>query len=249
MESAREIFNNCCAEIATPLAESGFQYYPSKHTARRTCGDLKFEIHFQSSSRNYLAPNDGASILKRVASKLMPLGDLVTFGSVTLIEHASVRSKMMKAFRKTLHNGWTLDDYVTGGQIGNLRSPARWVTFNLANPHTRSGTVSKARQLIETVALPHFELFNNPPDVIARLLDGSIQWMWESSALEYVCCFGSVGQANQLLNKLIDEGPDRRAEYRDTLLRYRSDGVPEAWGSGAPERLAKTAIILELEAP
>jgi hypothetical protein len=105
MESAREIFNKCCIEIAAPLAETGFQYRPSKHSAIRASGDLKFEIRFQSSFRNYLVPDGGANKLKQAVSKLMPFGDFTTFGNVTLIEHASVYSKMVKNFRKSVHNG------------------------------------------------------------------------------------------------------------------------------------------------
>jgi hypothetical protein len=247
MEKAREIFNRCCIEIAASLADTGFQYRPSKHSAIRASGDLKFEIHFQSSFRNYLVTDGDADRLKRVVSKLTSFGDFATFGNVTLIEHALVRSKMLKNFRKSLPNSWTADDAVTGGQIGNLRAPAMWVDFNLANPYTRTKVITEARRLIDTVALPYFDLFKNPADVVARLLDGSMPWTWEASALEYVCCFGSLDQALQLLNRFINESPGRAAEYRDVLLRYRSDGTPEVWDSRAPARLAKAAIILGLD--
>jgi hypothetical protein len=139
------------------------------------------------------------------------------------------------------------DDTVTGGQIGNLQSPVRWLEFNLANPFTRSHKVDEIRQLIGSVALPYFDVFQNPAAVIARLLDGSIPWTWEPSALEYVCCFGRAEQAMQLLNEYIKEPPNRLNEYRESLLRYRSEGVPEAWDSVLPARLAKAAIILGLD--
>jgi hypothetical protein len=247
MEAAREIFNQCCAEIAASLADADFQYRTSKHSAIRMSGDLTFEIHFQSSFRNYLVPNEGGDGLKRVISKLIPLGDLATFGSVTLIEHATVYSKMIKKFRESLPSIWTVNDAVTGGQIGNLRSPAKWIQFNLANPHTRTKVVAEAAKLIDTVALPYFELFKNPAEVIARLLDSSMPWTWEPSALEYVCCFGSKDQALQLLDRLINDSPARRAEYHGQLLRYRSDGLSEVWDSKAASRLAKAAIILGLD--
>ena len=247
MEKAREIFNRCCIEIAASLADTGFQYRPSKHSAIRASGDLKFEIHFQSSFRNYLVTDGDADSLKRVASKLTSFGDFATFGNMTLIEHALVRSKMLKNFRKSLPNSWTADDAVTGGQIGNLRAPAMWVEFNLANPYTRTKIITEARRLIDTVALPYFDLFKNPADVVARLLDGSMPWTWEASALEFVCCFGGLDQALQLLNRFINESPGRAAEYHDVLLRYRSDGTPEVWDSRAPARLAKAAIILGLD--
>lgn len=247
MESAREIFNKCCIEIAEPLTQIGYRYQPSKHSVIKVSGDLKFEIHFQSSFRNFLVPDGSESGLRRAMSKLMPFGDFVTFGSVALIEHASVHSKMMKNFRKSVPNCWAVDDTVTGEQIGNLQSRPRWVQFNLANPHTRNRVVTEARQLIHDLALPYFKLFENPSDIIARLLDGSMPWTWEPNALEYVCCFSNINQAKRLLNKFINDSPGRAIEYNNMLLRYRSEGVPEAWDSTAPARLAKAAIILGLD--
>jgi hypothetical protein len=247
MKSAREIFNDCCNEIAKSLAEDGFQYRPSKHSAIRADGDLTVEIHFQSSFRNYVLPDANVSKLKQRIAKLVPFGDLATYGSVTLIEHASVRSKALKNFRKSLTKAWTTEDAVTGDQIGNLQSPAKWVEFNLANPYTRNEVIAEALRLIGGVALPYFKLFQNSTEVIARLLDGSMPWTWEASALEYVCCFGKTDDAKQLLERFVNESPGRAAEFREVLRRYRSDGTPEAWESKVSARLAKAAIILGLD--
>src|SRR5690242_18086596 len=107
MHSAREIFEECCMAVASSFANNGFRYRASQHTAIKATGDLKFEIHFQSSLRNYLMPNEGSNSLKRVASKLLPLGDLATFGKVSLIVHASVHSKKLRAFRKSRPSSWT----------------------------------------------------------------------------------------------------------------------------------------------
>jgi hypothetical protein len=247
MESAREVFDKCCIEIAASLEQTGFQYRPSKHSAIRASGDLKFEIHFQSSRRNFLVPDGGVDDLKRRLSKLMPFGDFATFGNVTLITHAEIRSEILRNFRKSLPSSWRADDAVTGSQVGNLQTPAKWMQFNLANPYTRVKVIAEASQLINTVALPYFDLFKNPACVVARLLDGSMPWTWEPSALEYVCCFGSMDQALQLLNKFTNESPSRAAEFCEVLHRYKTDGIPEVWDSGAPARLAKAAIILGLD--
>ena len=192
-------------------------------------------------------PQESANKLKHVVSKLMPFGDLVMFGKVGFIAHAMVRSKELKVFRKSLPSSWANDDIVMGDQIGNLHSPARWFEFNLANPITRSKKVGKIRALIDSVALPYFEVFQNPADVIARLLDGSMPWTWEPNALEYVCCFGGADQAAQLLNEYIKRSADRRDEYHESLLRYRANGIPQVWDSGLPGRLAKAAIVLGLD--
>lgn len=243
MGSPREIFDSACTEIAASLAHTGLEYRPSKHTLLKTDGDLKLKIRFQSSSSNYTLA-DGSETLK----KLVPSGDdLAAFGSVTLIEHASVRSKEIKGFRRSLVNAWRLDDGVTGNQIGNLRTPPRWIEFNLANPHSRRKVIAEALHLIENVAFPYFEFFQTPSEVIDRLLDGSIPWAWKPSALEYVCCFGHLDQSLRLLNRYVDEPPSRAAEYREALSRYKAEGIPEGWNSSLAANLAKTAIVLELD--
>jgi hypothetical protein len=246
MESPREIFDHCCLEIAAHLAARGFQYRPSQHSAVRVSGDLKLEIHFQSSSRNYRVTETRGSGLRRALSTLPVFGDLATFGNVTLIEHAQVFSKALKSFRRAVPGAWATDGAITGGQIGNLQVPAKWVTFNLANPNTRPAIIAKAKKLIDTVGVPYLERFNEPEDVINGLLQGTMPWTWEPTALEYVCCFGAEQQALQLLERFVSE-TKTRGEYSAAVSQYREHGTPDAWDSRAACRLAKAAIILGLE--
>ncbi len=246
MESAREIFDQCCVEIASYLEAFGFQYRPSKHSAVRANGDLKFEIHFQSSSRNYLLADTYGSAFDRALSKFPLFGDLAAFGNITLIEHANVSSKALKIFRRAVPGAWASDGAVTGGQIGNLQVPAKWVTFNLANPNTRHAVVARAKELITDVGIPYLERFYKPEDVIQSLLEGTMPWTWEPSALEYVCCFGKRQKALRLLERFIAE-PEVRDEYTAAVSQYKGHGTPDAWDSTAAARLAKSAIILGME--
>jgi hypothetical protein len=245
MGLARQIFDQCCVEIAAHLAALEFHYYSSRHSAVRVHGDLTLEIHFQSSSRNYLVAGKEGSSFRRLSAKLPLLGEIVAFGNVVLIEHANVSSKAMKAFRRAIPGAWATDGMVAGGQIGNLRRPAKWVRFNLANPHVRPAVIADAIKLIDTVALPFFELFNQPEDVIDRLIGGSIPWTWEPNALEYACCFGNKMQASQLLKRFVSE-LENSDEYCDAISQYNKHGTPDAWDSRPAGRLAKAAIILGL---
>ncbi len=178
-------------------------------------------------------------------SRLPVFGDLATFGSITLIEHATVSSKALKIFRRAVPGAWASDGSVTGGQIGNLQVPAKWVTFNLANPNTRHAVVAEAKKLITDVGIPYLERFNDPEGVIHGLLEGTMPWMWEPSALEYVCCFGSKQKAQQLLQRFIAE-LGVRDEYISAVSQYKEHGIPDAWDSRAAG-LAKSAIVLGME--
>lgn len=212
MESAREVYDDCCRAIAKRLEAFGFEYRPGKHTAIHAEVDLTFEIRFQSSYLNRLIPEQQPGVSNELSAETVAATDYLAFGMVGLIEHASVRSRVLKRWRRSVNCMVESGDFVTGGQIGNLQSPPTWIEFNLANPQTRRDVMAEAFQLIERVALPYFTLFRTTERVISDLLDGSMPWFWESTALEYVCCFGTGTQAKVLLDRFIGEKPaDRRS--------------------------------------
>ena len=249
MGEARNIYNAACAQIAAALAQDGFEYRPSKHSLLRRDGDLTREITFQSSFRNFTIPDQGDGGLQRAASWLPLVGETVAFGSITLIAHAAVRSKTFKLWRASQKQPLGADDVITAGQIGNLQAKPKWLEFNLANPHRRDRVVSDVVELVRTVALPYLERFSAPQEVIAGLISGTMPWWWEPSALEYVACFGTSTQARELLKHYVRIRPGQEKELRERIDEYRKQGVPEAFDSRAPGRLAKAALALGLEPP
>jgi hypothetical protein len=138
-------------------------------------------------------------------------------------------------------------DGVTGGQIGNLQPKPKWIEFNLANPHRRASVIGEVIALIRRVALPYFARFAEPARVIEGLLDGSMPWMWEPSALEYTACFGTQQQARDLLWQYLRMRPNQIEDYRRLIVEYGANGIPEAFDAAAPGRLAKAALTLGLE--
>jgi hypothetical protein len=137
----------------------------------------------------------------------------MAFGSVTLIAHTAVRSKSFKLWRASRNQPLGSDDLVTVGQIGNLQAKPKWLEFNLANPQRRDRVISEVVELIRTIALPYFERFSNPREVIAGLISGTMPWWWEPGALEYVACFGTPSQARELLMRYIQMRPDRARNF------------------------------------
>jgi hypothetical protein len=111
---------------------------------------------FQSSFRTFLFPEADASSLPRRSVESLPgADDLVTFGNVSLIAHAAIRSKAIKLSRASLKQTLNTGDRVTGGQIGNLQARAKWIEFNLANPYRRDRVIHDVTDLIRSVALPY----------------------------------------------------------------------------------------------
>jgi len=247
MGEARNIYNAACAQIAAALAQEGFEYRPSKHALARRDEDLTREITFQSSFRNFTLSEQGAGVLQQAVSLLPFVGETMAFGSVMLIAHTAVRSKSFKLWRASQNQPLGSDDLVTAGQIGNLQAKPKWLEFNLANPKRRDYIISEVVELIRTIALPYLERFSNPREVIAGLISGTMPWWWEPGALEYVACFGTLTQARELLMRYIQMRPGQGKEFRERIDEYRKQGIPEAFDSRAPGRLAKAALALGLE--
>jgi hypothetical protein len=209
--------------------------------------DLTRKISFQSSFRNFITTGEGAGLLERVAAWVPGVDELLAFGSVTLIAHAAVHSRALKLWRESLTQPLATGDVVTGGQIGNLQVKPKWIQFNLANPRRRAEVIGDAIGLIRRVALPYLDRFAEPVRVIDGLLDGTMPWMWEPGALEYTSCFGTLQQAHDLLWHYLRMRPNQIEEYRRFISEYRENGIPEAFDSAAPGRLAKAALVLGLE--
>jgi hypothetical protein len=131
----------------------------------------------------------------------------------------------------------------------NWQSPEKhkWISYNLANPHTRQHRIGFAIQLIRSVGLPYLYAFRDPAKVIDRLIGGHLQGFSESGALEYAMCFGTADQAKKLLGSLLREFPEQREEYQDWLEKYRKSGVTNVQDSRRARRIARAAIALGLD--
>jgi hypothetical protein len=243
---ARNIYNTACSQIAASLKQDGFEYRASRHTAVRTDGDLTSEITFQSSFRNFTLPEQ-AGVLHKAISMLPLVGETVAFGSVTLIAHCAIHSKSFQRWRASQKQPLGKDDLIAAGQIGNLQRKPKWLEFNLANPHRRDGVIAEVIELVRTIALPYLERFSTPQEIVAGLIEGTMPWWWEPSALEYVACFGTSSQAQELLLRYIQMRPGQERKFRKWVDEYRKQGVPEAFDSSAASRLAKAALALGLE--
>jgi len=247
MGEARDIYTAACTQIAAALVQDGFRYRTSKQALVSQDGDLTREITFQSSFRNFVVPETGGSGFLQRAVSWLPGTDLVTFGNVSLIAHAAIRSKAIKLWRASLKQPLGLGDVVTGGLIGNLQDKPKWIQFNLANPRRRDQVIGDVIDLIRTVVLPYMGHFSDPQQVVRGLLEGTLPWDWEPSALEYIACFGTLQQCQDLLARYLQTRSEQMEEYRERIREYRENGVPEAFDSRAPGRLAKAALTLGLE--
>jgi hypothetical protein len=144
-------------------------------------------------------------------------------GSVVLTMIVAVYSARMKQWRGGQPLPLRLDDYVAGDEIGRLRTPPALATFNLAPMATRQQSIVEAAALAHEVALPFFDLFRRPHELLSRLMDGDIPGFWEATTFDYVLCFGGRELGLELLRRRLDAEAGRRARFVELLPRFQTE--------------------------
>jgi hypothetical protein len=230
-EKPREIFLAACAEIAQGLVPLGFRYLRSKPRLVRQEGDLRFEILFGSHPRNWLVQPDqrdatAAAMLEYGARHNLKftehhIQDLLQ-GSVDLTLMVAVYSRRVKQWRESQPTPLRLDDYVAGDEIGRLRTPPALATFNLAPKATRQQCIVEAAVLCHEVALPFFDVFRRPDELMERLMDRDLPGFWEATTFDYVLCFGGRELGLDLLRRRLDAEVGHRSRFHELLPRFRT---------------------------
>lgn len=225
MQSTREIYLDACVQVGAALAHHGFKYAKSGPHAKRSHGDFQFAIHFQSSVYNSHGSN------------------------VALWIHAVVRSKRLSAWRGAQPHALRTDDWVAGGQIGNLRTPHHWLDINLADAASRPATISNAVAAVEALGLPLFEAFEGVPALCDRLVATDLPGMEMPLVVEFLLCFGSASAAEAALQRFFVARADLLVQYHADLERLRRDGLPQVPRGGYAEQLAFATIAYGLQPP
>jgi hypothetical protein len=225
VQTTRDIYLDACAEIGSALARHGFKYAKSGPHAKRSLGDFSFGIHFQSSVYNSAGAN------------------------VALWIHANVRSNRLCSWRAAQPHPIRTDDWVAGGQIGNLRTPPHWLDINLADAASRRAAISSAVGAIEDFGLPLFTAFENVPALCDRLVTDDVPGFEASLAIEFLLCFGTLSAATAILERFFAHRPDLLSQYRAELDRLRSEGLPRVLRSGYAVQLAFATIAYGLKPP
>ena len=266
-EKPRDIYLAACADIGRGFLPLGFRYLRSKPRIVRREGDLRFEIIFSSSPRNWVIPPDQGD---SAAEALMLYGDRrnIRFttediedllqGSIVLTLTAWVHSVQLGQWRSNQAAPLRTDDYVAGNEIGLLRTPPSLATFNLAPKATRQQSIVEAAALAHEVALPFFDLFRRPDELIGRLLEKDLPGFWEALTFDYVLCFGGRQLGLDLLRHRLDAEKGLRARFaellprfqteswRELATRHRAQGIPLGGHQERAGRLATIAATYQL---
>jgi hypothetical protein len=225
VQTTREIYLDACAEIGCALAYRGFKYAKSGPHAKRSQADFTFAIHFQSSVCNSAGSN------------------------IALWIHANVRSKRLCSWRAAQPHALRRDDWVAGGQIGNLRTPHQWLDINLADTASRPATVASAISAIVEFGLPLFSAFEDVPGLCERIITTDVPGMDIPLALEFLLCFGTTSATDATLHRFFTARPDLLSQYHTELDRFRSTGLPKIVPNGYAPQLAFATVAYGLKSP
>jgi hypothetical protein len=224
MESPRDVYRNACAEIAATLQPLGYRFAKSGPHAQRQEGDFVYRISFQSSNKN-------------VAGQY-----------IALWIHTTVLSKRLEDWRKEQAHPLLTNDWVAGGQIGNLVVPPRWRDWNLADI-SRAGVIADAIFVIKSIALPYFARFEDIPGVCALLQREGLPAMDTARAIEFLLCYADCTAAEAALNRFFQSRPELLDDYHVHFNEFRRNGLPQVRRTGFAYELAFVTVGYGLRPP
>jgi uncharacterized protein DUF4304 len=223
LEHPRDVFRNSCAAIGKALEPEGFRYLKSGPALARKGPHFGHAIRFQSSAHN------------------------IRGEFVALWIHATVTSKTVGVWRKAMAGA--ANDFVAGGQIGNLEAHPGWTEWNLAAPEARAETIDQAVQAIRAIALPFLDLFSTPAAALHALGTWPHPGIEIVPAIELATSYAASELAQSLLNRFFAIRPELLGEYHERLETFRVNGPPPYMGGGYASELAVATLRCGLVPP
>lgn len=221
----KEVFFESCRAIGAAFAADGFAWRQTGPKLVRRDGDFTEEVVFQSSTHN------------------------VAGVSVALVCHARLASKALKAWRGKVRSPFGDNDHVGGGQLGNLREPHEWITWNLADAEARPETIARVIDLVRELALPLFVHLRDLEWLASASRDGGDVpgLLWPHQVVEVLLAHQRSAAAATYLQALARR-PELASEAAALYRTYERDGVPKpcGLGGGYASQIAALAVHYRL---
>jgi hypothetical protein len=218
-----DVAGKCLAVVAANLGPEG---YASRARGRRLVkrdGDFTYEIFFQLDRHNYAG------------------------GRVAVWTHASIGSLELRRWRTLNRMPWggLPSSHFAGGQIGNLRLPRAWMTWDFADPTAREATIHDLIGAIRQIVFPFFAMFEDR-DAVMRVFERA-ELLGATDAIEYAQAhFGREG-ANRILRSFLAKEPGVIEPFLSAVDLYRREGLPLGHNGETASALAAMAVFLALD--
>jgi hypothetical protein len=159
-ENTREVYLSACENIANVYLSYGFKYSKSgQHlTLRQKDNEFIYKISFQSSHYNIPGINVAISVCANILS------------------HKYKKWKLENKNELNLKNESELNEYICGGNIGNLRKDKKYLKWNTGKIETREKEIENIIDSINKLAIPFFHHFNNMDKLKHELEEGIIDY-------------------------------------------------------------------------
>jgi len=213
-EKPRDVYVAACSEIAHALVPEGFRYLKSKQVLDRTVGAFVHRVSFQSS------------------------GDNIAGQSVVMWMHANVRCNELATWRSRQSKPLRTDDWVAGGMVHLLTREHAMIEWQLADPTSRPAAIADAKDFARAVVLGYFKLFEDPQRTVAELLKAPINAFSIGDQIEFALCFTGPREANQILQRFVEQRSDLHSQMRRAIERVEREGLPEYPSTGYPDVVA-----------
>jgi len=215
VEPSMDVFLEACTKIASKFKEYGYIYAKSGPHIFKQIKPLTYKISFGTSYHNI--PGE----------------------YVSLNIYANIRSIALKKWRNNQNNPYLTNDWVAGGMSHLISTDSDVLTkWDLADTNHREDIISDIIVYIKSQIFPYFEQFSDPPKIIERLKFQNIPEFSIGSVIEFALCFGSLKDAQEILNRYLTQNPDIYKNFKSKIERLEREGFPDHIVSAYSEQVA-----------
>ncbi len=218
-ERPRDVFLSVCESIAASFANSGFRFAKSGPHCRKRVNDFVCQIAFSSSHHNVAGEHIALSI------------------------YGTVFSTKLKTWRQK-YPFLNATDFVAGGQIGNLKTDASWITWELAEPERRDEVIRDAVAKMQELALPYFARFEDVASLIEFVVNNDLPAMPINCVIDLLLSLGKRQQARLAAERFLARHTHLRADYERELQSFSTAGIHRQ-PSGYAQQLAFASQVFE----
>ncbi len=220
-EPPRQVYIAACERIARALEPHGFRFARSGPHLTRTDGTARYRILFQSDRNNIAGQH------------------------VRFLIHASGENREMEQWLAQSDWPFQPNGFLGGGQIGNLRRPREWWSWEIADPASRTERVDDAITRIEAIILPFFDRLSDPRSLAEEATRAEILGVEDESAVRL--CYWQLGKG--AAEQCLAFGIDRYAridDFRAERSRVLAGGAVEDIYGDFVKRMGSIAGTLRI---
>jgi hypothetical protein len=159
-ENTREIYLSACEKIANVYTPYGFKYSKSGQHLRFKQKSSEFIFQISFSSSRYNIPNENIAIGV----------------CANVLSHGFKKWRTENKIELNVKNDIQINEYIAGGNIGNLRKEHKYLKWNIGKIETRENEIDDIIENINKLAIPFFHCFSDIDKLIQGIKNNSMNY-------------------------------------------------------------------------